>query len=193
MPTPSSRQPTDRNSLKNNILHLSVLRRKRLFSRHAACYSPVTGTTGVGPVTGSDVQENTHSTRLTVLLANEQEGWHQTVRQLLEPQGVETVTARSGREALNLIESRPIHVAVLDQQMPQLGGMQVIKLMREMHDAPPAILLASQLSTNLLHDALSMHVFSVLSKPVDFNVLLDALARVLRRHYEGRWPRGNDE
>jgi DNA-binding NtrC family response regulator len=134
------------------------------------------------------VQQTNHSTRFTVLLANEQEGWHQTVRQLLEPQGVATVSARSGREALNLIESRPIHVAVLDQQMPQLGGMQVIKLMREMHDAPPAILLTSQLSTNLLHDALSMHVFSVLSKPVDFNVLLDTLARVLRRHYEGRWP-----
>jgi DNA-binding NtrC family response regulator len=135
------------------------------------------------------VQQTIYSTRLTVLLADEQEGWHQTVRQLLEPQGVETVTARSGREALNLIESRPIHVAVLDQQMPQLGGMQVIKLMRELHGAPPAILLASQLSTNLLHDALSMHVFSVLSKPVDFNVLLDTLARVLRRHYEGRWPK----
>jgi DNA-binding NtrC family response regulator len=134
------------------------------------------------------VQQTKHSTRFTVLLANEQEGWHQTVRRLLEPQGVATVSAKSGREALNLIESQPIHVAVLDQQMPQLGGMQVIKLMRDMHDAPPAILLASQLSTNLLHDALAMHVFSVMSKPVDFNVLLDTLARVLRRHYEGRWP-----
>lgn len=142
--------------------------------------------------------------RLTVLLANEQEGWHQTVRQLLEPQGVETVGARSGREALSLLESRPIHVAVLDAQMPQLGGLQVIKLMREMQarrgsagaasfSVPPAILLANQLTTHLLHEALGMHVFSVLSKPVDFNVLLDTLARVLRRHYENRWPgdRGN--
>ena len=127
--------------------------------------------------------------RLTVLLADESEGWVQTIRGLLAPQGVQTVGARNGREALALIEGGSIHVAVLDQQMPQLGGMQVIKLMREMHDAPPAILLASQLSTNLLHDALSMHVFSVLSKPVDFNVLLDALARVMRRHYEGRWPK----
>jgi hypothetical protein len=33
-----------------------------------------------------------------------------------------------------------------------------------------------------------MHVFSVLSKPVDFNVLLDTLARVVKRHYEGKWP-----
>ena len=126
--------------------------------------------------------------RLTVLLANEQESWHQTVRGLLEPQGVQALSARSGREALHLIESQPVHVAVLDQQMPQLGGLQVIKLMREMHKAPPAILLANQLTNHLLHEALGMHVFSVLSKPVDLNVLLDALARVMKRHYEGRWP-----
>ena len=126
--------------------------------------------------------------RLTVLLANEQESWHQTVRGLLEPQGVQTLTARSGREALHLIESTPIHVAVLDQQMPQLGGLQVIKLMRELHHAPPAILLANQLTNNLLHEALGMSVFTVLTKPVDFNVLLDSLARVLRRYHESRWP-----
>jgi DNA-binding NtrC family response regulator len=130
----------------------------------------------------------TSQNRLTVLLANEQESWHQTVRGLLEPQGVQTVSARSGRDALHLIESQPIHVAVLDQQMPQLGGLQVIRLMRELHKAPPAILLANQLTNHLLHEALGMHVFTVLAKPVDFNQLLDALARVLRRYHESRWP-----
>src|SRR5438552_1477133 len=131
---------------------------------------------------GGDMVQTQQHNRFTVLLANEQEGWHQTVRGLLEPQGVETVVARSGRDALSLIESRrPIHVAVLDQTMPQLGGMQVLRMMREMHHAPPAILLANHLTTSLLHEALGMHVFSVLSKPVDFNLLLDALARVIRR------------
>jgi CheY-like chemotaxis protein len=133
-------------------------------------------------------QASSINNRFTVLLANEQEGWHRTVRGLLEPQGVQTVVARSGREALQLIESRPIHVAVLDQAMPQLGGLQVVKLMRAMTNAPPAILLANSLTTNLLHEALAMHIFSVLSKPVDFNALLDALARVMKRHYEGKWP-----
>src|SRR6478672_12558366 len=92
--------------------------------------------------------------RFKVLLANEQEGWHQTVRRLLEPQGVQTLSARSGREALELIESTPVHVAVLDAQMPQLGGMQVIRLMREMPTAPPAILLAHDLTSHLLREAL---------------------------------------
>ena len=126
--------------------------------------------------------------RLTVLLANEQEGWHHTVRTLLEPQGVQTLSARSGREAIQLMEANPVHVAVLDAQMPQLGGMQVIRLMRDIKNAPPAILLAHDLTSHLLREALGMHVFSVLSKPVDFNVLLDTLARVMRRHYESRWP-----
>lgn len=129
-----------------------------------------------------------HNNRFTVLLANEQEGWHQTVRQLLMPQGVQTISARSGREALNLIENGAVHVAVLDHQMQGLGGMQVVRLMREMQNAPPAILLAAELTNHLLHEAIGMHVFSVLSKPVDFNLLLDTLARVMRRHYEGRWP-----
>ena len=134
--------------------------------------------------------QSSHQNRLTVLLANEQEGWHQTVRGLLEPQGVQTLVARSGREALNLIESQPVHVAVLDQQMPQLGGLQVIRLMRDLKKSSPpaAILLANQLTNHLLHEALGMHVFTVLAKPVDFNVLLDALARVLRRYHESRWP-----
>jgi CheY-like chemotaxis protein len=132
-------------------------------------------------------------TRFTVLLANEQEAWHDFVRRLLEPQGVQTISAHSGREALQVIERQPVHVAVLDAQMPQLGGLQVVRMMRELHKAdprkaPPAILVANDLTSHLLREALMMHVFSVLSKPVDLNVLLDALARVMRRHYESRWP-----
>jgi len=141
--------------------------------------------------------EASHPGRFKVLLANEQEGWHQTVRGLLEPQGVQTLSARSGREALELIESTPVHVAVLDMQMPQLGGLQVVRMMREVQQArgkgsvvPPAILLANDLNSHLLREALAMHVFSVLSKPVDFNVLLDSLARVLKRYHASRWPGG---
>jgi CheY-like chemotaxis protein len=128
--------------------------------------------------------------RLTVLLANEQEGWHRTVRGLLEPQGVRTVSVRSGREVLDVVEHDEVHVAVLDAQMPQLGGMQVVKMLQQRRPkpAPAAILLAEHVTNQLMQEALSMNVFSVLSKPVDYQALLDSLARVVRRHYEGRWP-----
>jgi CheY-like chemotaxis protein len=129
-----------------------------------------------------------NSNRFSVLLAQDQGGWQDTVRRLLEPQGVHTLSVRSGREALELIQHTHIHVAVLDQSMPQLGGLQVIRLMRDLKSAPPSILLANHLTDHLLHEALGMRVFSVLSKPVDLNTLLDALARVMKRHYASRWP-----
>ena len=128
--------------------------------------------------------------RLTVLLADEQEGWHRTVRGLLEPQGVRTLSVRTGREVLDVVENDEVHVAVLDTRMPQLGGMQVMKMMQQSAKARgvSAILLADHLTDQLMHEALQLQAFSVLAKPVDFNVLLDSLARVIRRHYKDRWP-----
>src|SRR4051812_13169641 len=126
--------------------------------------------------------------RFSVLFTHDQGGWQDNVRRLLEPQGVHTLSVRSGREALEVMQHTQIHVAVLDQQMPQLGGLQVIKLMRDLKLAPPSILIANHMTDHLLHEALGMRVFSVLSKPVDLNMLLDALARILRKRYASRWP-----
>ncbi|HRK30007.1 MAG TPA: response regulator [Tepidisphaeraceae bacterium] len=126
--------------------------------------------------------------RFTVLLADANDPWRNIVDGLLTPMGVKTVSVRTGRDALSMIEQKQVHVAVLDVDMPGMGGMQVVKRMQQLNAAPPAILLARQVSAQLMHEALGMRVFSVLGKPVDFNLLLDSLARVMRRHYEGRWP-----
>lgn len=132
--------------------------------------------------------------RLTVLFANEQEAWLQTARSLLEPQGVRTLSATSGRQALEILSDQEVHVAVLDYRMPVLGGLQILKLLHERRGAlptrpvPPAILVADEPTTHLLNEALGARVFSVLSKPVNLNLLLGTLARVMKRHYAGRWP-----
>ena len=133
------------------------------------------------------VQHESQS-RFTVLLADEPDGSHVAISHLLEPQGVQTLFAHSGPEALDLMKSRAVHVVVLDVQMPQLGGLQVIRLMRGLASPPPAILLADHVSNYLLREALGMHVFSVLPKPVQLDSLLDAVARVLRRYHASRWP-----
>ena len=153
--------------------------------------------------------------RLTVLLGDEAESaqaWHRTTRGLLGAQGVETVVARTGREALALIEQSArgdgprIHVAVLDQRMPVMGGLAILRrLQLDLRDSadgsalsnslPPAILLADAsgargLSGTLLHEALTARVFSVLPKPIELDLLLDTLARALKRYYQNKWPEG---
>ena len=146
--------------------------------------------------------------RLTVLLGDEAtsaaEAWHQTARGLLANQGVETLVAHTGPEALSLLEAgvlgkgRRIHVAVLDQGMPTMSGIQILRRLRQdTGDAvglPPAILLADPtargLSGAFMHEALTARAFSVLPKPIQLDLLLDTLARALRRHYQNKWPEG---
>jgi DNA-binding NtrC family response regulator len=73
--------------------------------------------------------------------------------------------------------------------MPQLGGLQILKLAREHNKpAPATILLADHLSNTLLHDALSHSVFTVLTKPVNHDQLLDAMARAMKRFHNSLWP-----
>lgn len=162
--------------------------------------------------------------RCTVLLGDEHgasEHWHKTAARLLASQGVETVVARTGRHALNLIEDsltgggQRIHVAVLDQGMTDMTGLQVLRRLHEhltrrtppVPTTMPAILLApvneqreaqtgsggGGLSSGLMHDALTVKVFSVLPRPVDTNLLLDTMARALLRFYAGKWPGGEQK
>jgi CheY-like chemotaxis protein len=135
--------------------------------------------------------------RLKVLLANEQEAWHRQVRDLLAPQGVSTLSALTGREALDLIERGTqdatcrVHVAVLDDAMSGLGGLQVAKIAGGLPGSPPLILMTDRPTGHVLQQALMLRVFSVLPKPIELNHLLDSLARVVRRHYGNRWPGGS--
>ena len=159
-------------------------------------------------LTGPPAEEGARTSRFTVLIGNDpEEGpWYQNVRGLLGAQGVETLVATTGRQALGLIEdsargSGPqIHVAVLDQRLPVMGGLQILRrLQQDLAQKvaqgqllPPTILLADSsargLASNLMHEALMARVFSVLPKPIELDLLLDTLARALKRHYQNKWP-----
>ncbi len=59
--------------------------------------------------------------------------------------------------------------------------------------APPStptviLLTPPQHDDQLLHEALKFNAFSVLSEPVDVNLLLDLMARALRKFHQNQWP-----
>ncbi|MCL2640845.1 MAG: response regulator [Phycisphaerales bacterium] len=137
--------------------------------------------------------------RLNLLLTHQErkplqgQVWHQTLQQLLSPLGVRTFEATSGSQAVDLIERHPIHLAVVDSRLPTISGMNVLQLIQKLQDqprlAPTVILIApQQQSQHLLHEALKFNAFSVLSEPVDVNLMLEVMARALKRFHQNQWP-----
>jgi two-component system cell cycle sensor histidine kinase/response regulator CckA len=70
------------------------------------------------------VKERGHE---TVLVVEDEDGVRELVRQILEERGYAVLTARHGRDALQLAEryERPIHLLVTDVVMPEMGGREL--------------------------------------------------------------------
>lgn len=141
--------------------------------------------------------------RLNLLLSYG--GWREeaAVRQaprLLEPMGIRTMEAQTGEEAEALIRATPIHIAVVDLDIPlrkasasPVSGPRILQLLRRLESPPPTIVVRprqhnAREDVRGLMDSLRDGAFAVLDRPVPLEALLDTLRRVLRRHYQDLWP-----
>lgn len=118
-----------------------------------------------------------------ILIAEDESDIIELLRLYLENAGFIVIGAADGIEALNIIESEHIDLAIFDIMMPRLDGYQLIRKVREKHNFPIMVLSAkNQDSDKIL--GLDLGADDYLTKP--FNPL-EIVARVksaLRRFYK---------
>jgi DNA-binding response OmpR family regulator len=119
---------------------------------------------------------------------------------LLEPLGICTMEAGTCEEAEDLIRTRPIHIAVVDLEIPlraagptQPSGLRILQLLRRLDSPPPTIVVRPRQASARddvrgLLGSLRDGAFAVLDRPMRLEALLDTLHRALRRHYKDLWP-----
>ena len=118
-----------------------------------------------------------------ILIAEDESDIIELLRLYLENAGFIVIGAADGIEALNIIESEHIDLAIFDIMMPRLDGYQLIRKVREKHNFPIMVLSAkNQDSDKIL--GLDLGADDYITKP--FNPL-EIVARVksaLRRFYQ---------
>ena len=133
--------------------------------------------------------------------------WTTELPRLLQPQGVASYMARTGREAIDLAEQMEVHAAVIDLATPidpmsqerstagaRGGGMWLLELLRLLPSRPPVVILrrpglSPRQDDRLLTEALRLGAFSVMNKPVELEQLLTVFRRLMDSRYRGTWPR----
>ncbi len=125
----------------------------------------------------------------------------QQLPRLLGPFGIRSLRAKNGEEAVKMIEEADIHIAIVDLSIPfsehttarRPGGERVLQLLRRLNPQPPTIVIRPRQGSvrenaRSLARSLQEGAFTVVDRPAVLETLLDALHRVLRRHYADRWP-----
>lgn len=77
---------------------------------------------------------------LTVLICDDDQKVLETHQGLLEIQGYTVIISTNGKEALEIIKTRKIHILLLDYRMPELSGEDVVNEIRK-HDQEMFIII----------------------------------------------------
>ncbi len=106
----------------------------------------------------------------------------------LEDEGFEMLTALSGRKGLELIDSERPDLVLLDIGMPEMDGHQVLQQIRlsdEYGDLPVIILTANTEDSNLAR-CLESGANDYVTKPFSFTALVARINNVMRTQSDAR-------
>lgn len=117
-----------------------------------------------------------------VLVVDDSPSIRQMVVMILEEEGIETTEANNGRDALAKLEkNQSISCVLLDLNMPVMGGVELIKAVRQQdcYRSLPLIVLTKDDQKSRRQEVLDCGATGHLVKPFDPDQLLQAVTMVL--------------
>jgi len=118
-----------------------------------------------------------------VLIADDEASSRETLRGIVEPLGYKALVANSPEAAMDIIRTAPVHIALLDFNMPKMSGLELLQMARQWVLGLPAILVTADPSVRVMREAQRADVFSVIPKPVSRSVVVYTVTRALAQRY----------
>ncbi len=117
-----------------------------------------------------------------ILIVDDEQSLVYSLRQALQLEfpGIDVAGAFSGEEALSRLAETLYDLIIVDQRMPGLDGLALIKGVRYLDEGVPVILITGYGTTALREEAARLRIDYCLDKPFDIRELMAAVARCLK-------------
>lgn len=111
-----------------------------------------------------------------ILIVEDDSDIHNLIKDILEKEEYEVLSAYSGTEAILLIEKNDIDLILLDLMLPEIVGEEIIKKVTDI----PIIVISAKISTEDKVNSLTIGANDYITKPFDTNELLARIKVQLR-------------
>jgi two-component system, sensor histidine kinase RpfC len=121
------------------------------------------------------------SSLLKILVAEDNATNQKVLRKLLERAGHNAYVVANGEEALDALEQSKFDIAIVDMQMPIMGGIEVAKFFRFVDrklPRMPFVILTANATTDAMEECKQAGIDAFLTKPVENHILLATIARL---------------
>ena len=95
----------------------------------------------------------------------------------LESKGYNLTSAKSGDEALEILDLNTFDLIFLDENMPGLNGLETLTIIKEKYANVPVIMITKSEEESIMEEAIGSKISDYLIKPVNPNQILLAIKK----------------
>ena len=106
-----------------------------------------------------------------VLLVDDEKDFLEVMAERMTARGIEVSTASSAAEAIRLAEKESFDAIIVDLMMPDMDGIEALKLLKKKKPETQVILLTGHATLEKGIEAMKLGAVDFLEKPADMNQL----------------------
>ncbi|HAP44681.1 MAG: Fis family transcriptional regulator [Spirochaetes bacterium GWD1_61_31] len=110
-----------------------------------------------------------------ILVIDDEPGIRNTVRDILEDEKYRVLTAEDGPSGLQVLIDETVDVVILDVWLPRMGGIDVLKAIKEQWPDIETIVISGHASIDMAVNAVKLGAFDFIEKPLSIDRLLTAV------------------
>jgi DNA-binding NtrC family response regulator len=118
---------------------------------------------------------------IAILVVDDEETLLEVLRRILEAEGYYVHTVADGAAAINVLQTLPFDIVLLDIQMPEVDGVTVLRFIRTNLLDTQVIMLSASNEINTAVECMKLGAYDYLQKPHDNRELLASIDRALER------------
>ncbi|MBL7071341.1 MAG: response regulator [Candidatus Omnitrophica bacterium] len=113
----------------------------------------------------------------SILVVDSKKEIRDFAERFLKERNFEVFSAGTGEEAVDLTRERRPDIVLLEISMEGMGGLNVLRRIREVSARTKVIVVSKVDDTNIMDEAKRLGVTAYLTKPILLNQLLDVVTR----------------
>ncbi len=123
-----------------------------------------------------------NQTKLSILLVEDEENLHETLKLNLELEGYEVTSAYNGATAMKAVENEYFDLIILDVMLPELDGVSVTQNIRLANNEVPILILSAKNTSADRVLGLKKGADDYMTKPFDLEELLLRVHKLIQKN-----------
>jgi CheY-like chemotaxis protein len=107
-----------------------------------------------------------------ILVVDDDAFFRDFVRDVLSEHGYRISEAVDGQEALKMLETTAVDMAIIDIEMPRMNGLDLVHQIKARQYRFPIIMISAYATMNMPSDILKIGIDAFLQKPVPMDKLI---------------------